>query len=119
MRRVPQNRPLTTTPIEHEHAKELDEISRVLDATPEILGWVENDIVAPGIDRETGRPGLTAEQTLRALIVKQMNGFSYTELASTWQTPGATAGSAASALSTRPPSGPASTRTSSRSERRP
>ncbi len=81
MRRVPQNRPLTTTSIEHEHAKELDEISLVLDAYPKILRWVENDIVAPGIDRETGRPGMTAEQALRSLFVKQMNGFSYTELA--------------------------------------
>ena len=81
MRRVPQNRPLTTTPIEHEHAAELDQISQVLDAHPEILRWVENDIVAPGVDRETGRPGMTAEQTLRALIIKQMNGFSYEELA--------------------------------------
>ena len=32
MRRVPRNRPLTTTPIEHKHAAEFDQISRVLDA---------------------------------------------------------------------------------------
>lgn len=81
MRRVPRNRPLTTTPIEHKHAAEFDQISRVLDAHPETLLWVEKDIVSPGIDLETGRPGMTAEQTLRALIIKQMNGFSYVELA--------------------------------------
>ncbi len=81
MRRVAENLPLVTAPIEHEHAAELAEVSRVLDAHPEILPWVEKDIVAPGVDLDTGRPGMTAEQTLRALIIKQLNGFSYEVLA--------------------------------------
>lgn len=81
MRRVPQNRPLSTAPIDHEHARELEHISRILDANPEIQTWVENDIVDTGISRLVGRPGLTADQTLRALVVKQMNGFTYDELA--------------------------------------
>jgi len=81
MRRVPHNRPLYTTPIDHEHAKELEYISMALDANPEILVWVENDIVGNGISRLIGRPGMTADQALRALIIKQMNGYSYDDLA--------------------------------------
>ena len=80
MRRVAENRSLVTAPIEHEHAAELDEISRVLDAHPEIAAWLEKDIVAPGVDLDKGRPGMTPEQVLRAVIVKQLTGFSYEDL---------------------------------------
>lgn len=52
----------------------------VLDENPEILGLIHADLIV-GINPDVGRKGLTAEQTLRALIVKQSNGFSYEELA--------------------------------------
>ena len=81
MRRIAENRSLVTAPIEHEHAEELDEISRVLDAHPEIIAWLERDIVGPGFAVDKGRPGMTPEQVLRALIVKQLTGFSYKDLA--------------------------------------
>lgn len=55
-------------------------IGKILDEKPEILALVHADLVR-GLSAENGRPGLTAEQTLRALVVKQMNGFSYVELA--------------------------------------
>jgi len=71
---------LTPRTIRHEHACELEAVSEILDETPEILEWVYRDLVA-GISSETGRRGLTAEQVLRAVLVKQMNGFSYVELA--------------------------------------
>jgi len=66
--------------LEHEHAHELAAISDIIDENPEILNLVYRDIVAE-VRSDTGRPGLTAENALRALIVKQMNGFSYEELA--------------------------------------
>lgn len=55
-------------------------ISKILDENAEILSLVHADL-ARGLSAENGRPGLTAEQTLRALVIKQMNGFSYVELA--------------------------------------
>ncbi len=81
MRRIARHRPLTTVPIEHDHAKELDEMSRLLDQHPEVLPWVTEDLVPLGVALDNGRPGMTAEQVLRAVVLKQMNEFSYEELA--------------------------------------
>ena len=81
MRTIPRNRPLATAPIEHPHARELDQISQLLDAHRETLGWVTADLVPPGVAVDNGRPGMTAEQVLRAMVLKQMNEFSYEELA--------------------------------------
>lgn len=81
MRQLKEQQPgLTPVSIAHEHAHELDVMSDILDENPEILELVYRDLVAE-VSSETGRRGMTAEQTLRALIVKQMNGFSYVELA--------------------------------------
>ena len=72
---------LTATPIEHSHCQELRTMSEILDAIPEATELVHRDLVA-GLRRpEKGRRGLSAEQLLRALVLKQMNGFSYDELA--------------------------------------
>ncbi len=80
MRRIMrQQEPLMQGFIDHEHGWELGKMNDILDAVPEILAHVEADLTA-GRDRETGRPGMSAEQVLRALIVKQMNGYSYEEL---------------------------------------
>jgi len=75
---------LTPVPIAHAHAAELQTMSATLDALPEVVKWVRDDLIRrPGkrIDPKKGRQGMTADQVLRALIVKQMNGFSYEELA--------------------------------------
>jgi len=77
---VHEQRPLVAQGIEHEHAKEFEAISRLLDEHPEVYDLVHADLVAGGIDPGKGREGMSAEQVLRALIVKQMNGFSYKEL---------------------------------------
>lgn len=51
-------------------AKELQEISKVLDATPKVLEFVYQDMVR--IARPTtGREGMTAEQVLRCAVLKQ------------------------------------------------
>lgn len=73
--------PLVHQPIEHEHARELDLISDLLDDDPAIVDLVFADIKGEEVDPETGRNGMTAEQVLRSMIVKQMNGYSYETLA--------------------------------------
>lgn len=82
MREIHLQQPtLTATPIEHSHCRELRKMSEILDAIPEATELVHRDLVA-GLRRpEKGRRGLSAEQLLRALVLKQMNGFSYDELA--------------------------------------
>lgn len=80
MRRIMrQELPLMQGFIDHEHGWELEVMSEILDAVPEVLGLVEADLTADR-DGENGRPGMSAEQVVRALVVKQMNGYSYGEL---------------------------------------
>jgi len=72
--------PLMQEYIEHEHAAELSAMSQALDDCPNVLQQVEQDLVA-GHDASLGRRGLSADQVVRALVIKQLNGFSYAELA--------------------------------------
>ena len=69
--------------LELSHADELRTISRLLDDHPRIEELVAQDLAAASQPRQTplGASGLSAEQVVRMLIVKQMNGFSYRELA--------------------------------------
>ena len=72
--------PLTTTS-EHPRAEELVEMSRVLDANPSVLDAVHRDLLRlKKADAKLGRPGMSAEQVLRAGLLKQMFSFSYDEL---------------------------------------
>jgi IS5 family transposase len=66
--------------IDHEHARELEAVSAILDQMPEVLERITEDLVGER-SRERGRGGMTAEQVLRSLVIMQMNGFSYAELA--------------------------------------
>jgi IS5 family transposase len=67
--------------IGHTHARELETMSELLDeVSGPILARVEREITK-GRNTKRGRRGMAAEQVLRALVVKQMNGFSYDELA--------------------------------------
>lgn len=74
---------LRETWLDLDHAKELAAMSRVLDDNPTIAELVWQDLrAASGSKQATrGAGGLSAEQVLRILVVKQMNGFSYRELA--------------------------------------
>jgi IS5 family transposase len=65
------------------HAKELKAMSCVLDDNPTVAELVLQDLRAVGNSPQSNRGvgGLSAEQVLRILVVKQMNGFSYRELA--------------------------------------
>jgi transposase, IS5 family len=60
--------------------KELDQISKILDANPRMMELVFQDLV--GTSRpDTGRQGLTAEQVLRCAVLKQYRQLTYEELA--------------------------------------
>lgn len=75
--------PLAPTGAHHPRAAELREMSRILDAMTGELAMVCRDLVGSErkADRNRGREGMTAEQALRAAIVKQMFGVSYEALA--------------------------------------
>ncbi len=68
--------------IPHEHARELACISGLIEESPEIARLIHDDLIRGLEDPETGRKGgMTSDQVFRVLNIKQMNGFSYKELA--------------------------------------
>jgi IS5 family transposase len=73
--------PLTITSIDHPHAEELEGISQILDANPIIYQWVLQDLTRSVTHVDTGAEGMSAEQVLRAAIIKEMEGYSYEDLA--------------------------------------
>ena len=78
---VHKQQKLVPIPDSHPHALELGEISDTLDAHPEMTDMVLADLIDGGIAPALGRGGMPAEQVLRAMIIKQINGFSYELLA--------------------------------------
>lgn len=72
---------LVPAPFGHEHVRELQAVRAILDAHPEFARWVQADLLAGGIAADRGRVGMSGEQALRALVIKQANGFSYEGLA--------------------------------------
>lgn len=72
---------LVPTAFDHVHVRELEEMGRMLDAHPEFAVWIFEDLVRGRTNPHTGRRGLSGEQVLRMLIVKQMTSFSYSALA--------------------------------------
>lgn len=64
-----------------DHAKELQAIAGLLDEHPMVADLVWQDLAPKGLLNDTGAQGLSAEQVLRALLIKQLNGFSYRVLA--------------------------------------
>ena len=79
-RRVDVQRPLMQGFIDHDHARELQAMGEVLEGIPEVLEAVREDLLQ-GRGARRGRRGMSADQVVRALVVKQMNGYSYEELA--------------------------------------
>jgi hypothetical protein len=68
-------------------ARELEAISRLLDANQDILELVYGDLVKYR-RQDTGRNGMTAKQVLRCAILKQYRELTYEELVFIWMTPG-------------------------------
>ena len=64
----------------HDIGKELGVFSEILDAAPEMLDRVYNDLIR-NRRKETGRKGMTAEQVLRTCVLKQYRNLTYEELA--------------------------------------
>ena len=60
--------------------KELEVMSQILDETPKVLNQVFKDLIGTN-KSDVGRMGLTAEQVLRAAILKQHRNLTYEELA--------------------------------------
>ena len=71
--------------LELEHSRELEAISSLLDAHPKINELVLQELkLASSHPRSNGRDvgcgGMSAEQVLRAAVIKQMHQFTYREL---------------------------------------
>ena len=69
--------PLMNPTIDHPQARELEEIDLILEKNATIIDLVHQDLCRGRNLRDTGANGLSAEQVLRAAIIKQMFGFSY------------------------------------------
>ena len=59
------------------HARELTWVREMIDAQPEWLAWIGEDL---GADSRLGRPGITCNQVLCLDLLKQHKGRSYEEL---------------------------------------
>ena len=66
-------------PCNSEIAKELEQISLVLDANPQLTDIVYADLIRDSRP-DTGRKGMNAEQVLRCVILKQYRELAYDEL---------------------------------------
>jgi len=73
--------PLTPRTVDHPHAIELELISRILDYIPTINEVAWQDLTQNVDNVGTGAEGMSAEQVVRCAIVKQMEDYSYDELA--------------------------------------
>jgi len=73
--------PLTPRTVDHPHAMELKLISRILDHIPTINELAWQDLTQHVENIGTGAEGMSAEQVVRCAIVKQMEDYSYDELA--------------------------------------
>jgi transposase, IS5 family len=74
--------PLMPTEIDHPQAYELEAISRIINEKPTICDSVMQDLSkGRPATVKSGASGMTAEQVLRAAIVKMLFGFTYQELA--------------------------------------
>jgi len=75
----PQMNLFTTMP-RNQIAKELKQMSQILDATPKVVDLAYQDLIRSARPT-TGREGMTAEQVLRCAILKQYRELTYEELA--------------------------------------
>jgi len=74
--------PLMDPATNHDQAKELAAIDAILKKHPTICDLVYQDLCANrGVKNRSGARGMSAEQVLRAAIVKALFGFTYKELA--------------------------------------
>lgn len=80
-RKVHEQTVLVPTFVAHAHGRELSQMSKVLDEIKDAVTLVHKDVAAGVRRMDRGREAMTAEQILRAMVIKQMHEFSYEELA--------------------------------------
>jgi IS5 family transposase len=78
-RTLPDQLPLVPAFHTHVRSRELEAMSRILDAHPEAARWVLDGLVGRRVSSRHGREGMSGEQVLRVILVKQLDGFSYDE----------------------------------------
>lgn len=76
-----KQRSLMITGVDHPHAEELEHISQILDRNPIIYEMALQDLTVNVSNPGTGAEGMTAEQVVRTTIIKQMEEYSYEDLA--------------------------------------
>lgn len=82
MRKISEKQmPLMPPKIDHPQAEELNAISCILDKNPTIYDLAMQDFSPISKKSKKGAKGMTAEQVVRAAIVKQIFQFSYKDLA--------------------------------------
>lgn len=78
--KVEKQIPLMQASIDHPQAKELEQISKILDENSTIYDLVMQDL-SEAVTHNTGAKGMSAEQVVRSAVVKQMFQLSYKDLA--------------------------------------
>ena len=73
--------PLMQSAIDHPQADELMRISRILDDNHIIGQLAMQDLKPNSTKTQAGAKGMSADQVIRAAIIKQMFGFTYEDLA--------------------------------------
>jgi IS5 family transposase len=66
--------------VDHQHARELDEMGKLLRALPECIWNNARRDLTGGRNTNRGRRGMSAEQVVRVMVVKQMTGASYEKM---------------------------------------
>jgi len=78
---VAQQPPLVASAIPHSHATELEQLSTLLRSLHGAARRVADDLLLGVAHATRGRRGLSGDQVLRILVLKQLTGFSYEHLA--------------------------------------
>jgi IS5 family transposase len=72
--------PLTTQRVAHQRNRELEIVSEILDANPQIAALAQKDLTA-GKQSRRGRRGMSGEQALRIAFIMRSEDLDYRELA--------------------------------------
>jgi len=79
--RINKQIPIVHDFINHEHADELQQTSEILDSFgTELVDLIHADLIRDVDNPDKGREGMSGDRVLRALLIKQMNGYSYAQL---------------------------------------
>lgn len=77
---VAKQHPLTTASIHHQRSRELEALSALIDANPQLAELAQLDLAGKR-RTDVGREGMTGEQAIRVALLKQIHELSYRDLA--------------------------------------